>query len=189
MPNRLSNGPLQLTSLDLSSINYMLQQIRRELDELKGLRGPIELKNDLSTTGSITLSDAQYVDGVTLIDFNATASAGEETTVARSDHEHNAVVTAGQAIEVTPTDADVTVAVVTDPTFLGDVTLSTGRLIMSSDIDLSAIAAGTKNLTITATSDVPVVVFSAGLFAPTTAPAGYLEIDVGGVPNYIPFWV
>jgi hypothetical protein len=55
-------------------------------------------------------------------------------------------------------------------------------------LDLSAISAGAPNVKITATSDTPVVVFNAGGKAPTTAPAGYLEIDVGGSSRYIPFW-
>ena len=56
-------------------------------------------------------------------------------------------------------------------------------------IDLSAISAGNPNLKITATSDVPVVTWTiAGTNPPSTAPAGYVEIDVGGNARYIPFW-
>lgn len=55
-------------------------------------------------------------------------------------------------------------------------------------IDLAGISAGNPNLKITATSDVPVVAFTGGGNAPTTAPAGYLEILVGASSRYIPFW-
>ena len=43
MANNLSEGPLQVCSNDVSSLNAILEQIRRELDQLKGLRGPISL--------------------------------------------------------------------------------------------------------------------------------------------------
>ena len=55
-------------------------------------------------------------------------------------------------------------------------------------VDLSAIGAGSPNLKITATSDTPTVAWTGGGSAPTTAPAGYIEIDVGGSARYIPFW-
>ena len=55
-------------------------------------------------------------------------------------------------------------------------------------LDVSAIDAGNPNLKITATSDTPTVAFTGGGNAPTTAPAGYLEILVGSTPRYIPFW-
>jgi len=153
MPNRTSNGPLQITSLDLTSINYMLQQIRRELDELKGLRGPIQFENDVSSTGAINLSNAQYDDeAATVIPFDTTGTTGVETTVARSDHTHNATVTAGQAISVAGSATEVTVGVANDPTFVGEVTLSTGGLTLGAadkDIDLSAITAGNDNFSFT----------------------------------------
>lgn len=56
-------------------------------------------------------------------------------------------------------------------------------------LDLSAIAAGSPNMTITATSDTPTVVWSAiGTNPPSTTPAGYIEIVVGGNARYVPFW-
>jgi len=55
-------------------------------------------------------------------------------------------------------------------------------------LDLSVISAGSPNLKITATSDTPTVAFTGGGNAPTTAPAGYLEILVGATPYYMPFW-
>ena len=55
-------------------------------------------------------------------------------------------------------------------------------------LDLSNIAAGSANLKITATSDTPTVAFTGGANAPTTAPAGYMEINVGGNARYIPYW-
>lgn len=55
-------------------------------------------------------------------------------------------------------------------------------------IDISNITAGSPNFKITATSDTPTVAFTGGGNAPTTAPAGYLEILVGATPRYIPFW-
>ena len=55
-------------------------------------------------------------------------------------------------------------------------------------LDLSAITAGNPNIKVTATSDTPTVAFTGGGNAPTTAPAGYLEILVGANARYIPFW-
>lgn len=66
-----------------------------------------------------------------------------------------------------------------------------GATKMTSILDLSAIAAGSPNIKITATSDVPVVTWGAGAetIKASTAPAGYLEITVGGVSRYVPFWI
>lgn len=56
-------------------------------------------------------------------------------------------------------------------------------------IDISGISAGVPNLRITATSDTPTVTWGASAGnESSTAPAGYLEISVGGNPRYIPFW-
>jgi len=56
-------------------------------------------------------------------------------------------------------------------------------------LDLSAISAGNKNIKITATSDTPTVAWNtSGARVPSTTPAGYIEIDVGGNARYIPFW-
>lgn len=57
-------------------------------------------------------------------------------------------------------------------------------------IDLSTISAGNKNFKITATSDTPTDTWGAvtETFKVSAAPAGYLEIDVGGNARYIPFW-
>lgn len=58
-------------------------------------------------------------------------------------------------------------------------------------LDLSPIAAGSPVLKITATNDTPTVAFTddgTAAKAPTTAPAGYLEILVGSDARYIPFW-
>ena len=62
-------------------------------------------------------------------------------------------------------------------------------LVSTAYLDLSAISAGNPNLKITATSDTPTVAFTGGGSAPTTAPAGYIEILVGATTRYIPFWV
>jgi len=61
-------------------------------------------------------------------------------------------------------------------------------LVATGKIDLTAISAGNPNLVINATSDTPTVAFTGGGNAPTTAPAGYLEITVAGNSRYIPFW-
>lgn len=59
----------------------------------------------------------------------------------------------------------------------------------AGNIDLTAISAGNPNLKITATSDTPTVTWTAlGTFIATTAPAGYMEITVGGNSRYVPFW-
>jgi len=59
---------------------------------------------------------------------------------------------------------------------------------VNSLIGLTSITAGSPNLDINATSDTPTVAFTGGGNAPTTAPAGYMEIVVAGNPRYIPFW-
>ena len=60
----------------------------------------------------------------------------------------------------------------------------------SGYLDLSSIAAGSDNLKITATNAVPSVTWSSnsGTHINSTAPAGYLQINVGGSARYIPFW-
>jgi len=56
-------------------------------------------------------------------------------------------------------------------------------------IDLSGVGSTGAILKATATSDTPAVSFSAiGTFIPTTAPAGYLEINIAGNARFIPFW-
>lgn len=55
MSQRKSKGPLQITSLDLESINAMLLQIRDELDHLKGLRGEVKIHEKLSVPTSINI--------------------------------------------------------------------------------------------------------------------------------------
>ncbi len=52
---------------------------------------------------------------------------------------------------------------------------------------LSAIAAGSPNMQITATTDVITNPFLAATGV-TRAPAGWMELLVGGVARYIPFW-
>ena len=56
----------------------------------------------------------------------------------------------------------------------------------TSQLDLSAISAGSPNLKITATSDTPSTTWTAGV--PSNNPSGYLEILVGANTRYIPFW-
>jgi hypothetical protein len=54
-------------------------------------------------------------------------------------------------------------------------------------LDLSGIAAGSPNIKITATSDTPATTFNA-TNGTNAAPAGYIEISVGGASKYIPFY-
>lgn len=63
-------------------------------------------------------------------------------------------------------------------------TLTSGNT--ANAIDLSAIAAGTSNIKITATSDTPSTVWTAGV--PDKNPVGYIEITVGASTRYLPFW-
>lgn len=64
-----------------------------------------------------------------------------------------------------------------------------GNLKINKTIDISAIGAGTTNFIITATSDTPTVTWGAAAGnEASAAPAGYLEITVGGNARYIPFW-
>lgn len=92
--------------------------------------------------------------------------------------------TVNNAVVGTPaiTGGTLTSTVLTTPTL-------NGTPVVNTLIDLSGISAGNPNIKITATSDSPTVVFAGGTFGPTTAPAGYFEINVGGSSRYIPFWV
>ena len=67
---------------------------------------------------------------------------------------------------------------------------SAGRLATTVYIDLSSITAGLPNLKITATTDTPSATWGAATetIKVGTAPAGWMEIDVGGIARYIPFW-
>lgn len=69
--------------------------------------------------------------------------------------------------------------------------LATGARVMTGAIDVTGVPAGSPSMKANATSDTPVVAFTdsgAANHAPTTAPAGYLEISIGGVSRYVPFW-
>lgn len=71
----------------------------------------------------------------------------------------------------------------------GRIDVGAGNLKIGNTIDLSGVSAGTANLIITATSDTPTVTWGAAAGnEASTAPAGYLEITVGGNARYIPFW-
>lgn len=56
----------------------------------------------------------------------------------------------------------------------------------SVKFDLSAIAAGSANLVITATNATPATTYSSHIAS--TDPAGYVQISVGGNARYIPFF-
>ena len=59
----------------------------------------------------------------------------------------------------------------------------------NSIIDLSNITAGSANLKINATTDVPTATWGVGVGNEvSTAPAGWMEITVGAVSRYIPYW-
>ena len=65
MANRLSNGPMQVTNLSVEELNYCFQRVRQELDELRGLRGPVvthDTVNGYPTTAPS--DDALYLNGV-----------------------------------------------------------------------------------------------------------------------------
>lgn len=56
-------------------------------------------------------------------------------------------------------------------------------------LDLSGIAAGSPNMSITATSDTPGTTWNVvGTNNPSAAPSGFLELIVGGNARYIPFY-
>lgn len=69
--------------------------------------------------------------------------------------------------------------------------LTNGGRVMTGALDVTGVAAGSPSVKANATSDTPVVAFTdsgAANHAPTTAPAGYLEILIGASSRYIPFW-
>lgn len=80
-------------------------------------------------------------------------------------------------------DGDNYLAVQVDSGGDATISLSTGsKVTIGHMLDLSGIGAGSANLKITATTDTP-------SDDPTTdAPTGWMEIDVGGSPRYIPFY-
>ena len=91
-------------------------------------------------------------------------------------------------------DGALTIAPVTEDKtgYAGDIVLTPAAAGSNSSagvIDVSGVAAGNPVFKITATSDTPSVTWSsANNIAASAAPAGYLEIDVGGNSRYIPFW-
>ena len=67
--------------------------------------------------------------------------------------------------------------------------LATGARAMSGAIDLTGIAAGAPSAKANATSDTPVATWGAAAGNEVSAaPAGWLEVLIGGVSRYIPFW-
>lgn len=64
-----------------------------------------------------------------------------------------------------------------------------GTPAMITLVDLSAMGTGNPTIKITATSSTPTVVFAGGTFGPTTAPEGFMKINVGGSSRYIPYWI
>lgn len=69
--------------------------------------------------------------------------------------------------------------------------LASGATALSGAIDLTGVASGSPSIKANATSDTPTVAFTdngAANHAPTTAPAGYIEILIGANARYIPFW-
>lgn len=69
--------------------------------------------------------------------------------------------------------------------------LADGTRVMTGALNVTGVAAGSPSLKVNATSDTPVVAFTdsgAANHAPTTAPAGYIEVLIGASSRYIPFW-
>ena len=58
MVNRASQGPVQVFSLDLSTINLALRDLSERLDALKGLRGRSEIFDRMRVDSPAQLSDA-----------------------------------------------------------------------------------------------------------------------------------
>ena len=91
-----------------------------------------------------------------------------------------------------------TVRIAHSPLAAGSITITNayalwiddGTTRLDSLLDLSNIAAGSPNLSITATSDTPNDTWGVvtETFKVSAAPTGYLEIVVGGNARYIPFW-
>lgn len=65
--------------------------------------------------------------------------------------------------------------------------VQSGTTRLDALLDLSGIAAGSPNLSITKTTDVPTTTFSA-TNATNAAPSGFIEITEGGTSKYIPFY-
>lgn len=61
-----TRGSLQIDTLSLEALNFVLQQIQDQLDELKGLRGSVAIKDTVESTSGLKYVDA---NGVTIHSF------------------------------------------------------------------------------------------------------------------------
>ena len=172
--------------------------------------GAPKLNTVQNATNNVAFQGSAYADAVRFRATRANGSLGSETDLlalesmgaytfagwANSAYNAQAGILAdasenwsstnrGSQFRFTVT-ANATTAQFVHTTMLNDGGLQITRA--SGYLDLSLITAGSPNVKVTATSDTPTVAFTGGGNAPTTAPAGYLEILVGANARYIPFW-
>lgn len=134
------------------------------------------------------------------ITSGGTVSLGDQTATLQNLASLNldAITYSSTTLVRTVTNA-ATLSIAGPPANGGNITFSSGpySLHVKSGIskfdgyvDLSGIAGGSTNIKITATTDTPTATWgtSSETYEVSTAPAGWLEIDVGGSPRYIPFW-
>lgn len=143
---------------------------------------------NVETAATFSASSGGAVATVGLIPSNGPSAMGHTDQSGNSTLNNSATLIqyggSGFAVSTSPVTA-VGVARIWTEKFAVNIA---GDVTVKGTVDMTAIAAGTANFTITPTSDTPTVAFTGGGNAPTTAPAGYIEISVSGNARYIPFW-
>lgn len=129
------------------------------------------------------------------------AAADEKLRLAENGSNYATFSVAGDGyltIASVGTDADLELASGTDGDIILDATSQVklesagGNVTVDNTLE-STVAAGGSVLKFVATSDSPTVVFGNGgptnpSYVMSTAPTGYMEVDVGGTPYYMPYW-
>lgn len=138
--------------------------------------GAITCANLIADTAGIRIPSGQVIS---LAGAPATA-----TLYASGANDDVYVASTAGAVYLRPSGVNAVAARSTGVTFSSGVTLT-----MSGLIDLSGISAGSMSMKFTATSDTPTVTWNTNnTILVSAAPAGYIEIGIGGASRYIPFW-
>jgi hypothetical protein len=162
--------------MDVSLINEVFRQITEQIDVLRGLTGQ-NLTVTVANVGAVTTGSI----------VKALSSTTLEAAIAGTDYVAPGADGAISALTVNKIPKAATAKTLSN----GSMTDSGSSVACPVLLDLSGIAAGSPNIKITKTTDVPVVAWNlvGAAFPPTTAPAGYLEIQDGANTRYLPFWI
>jgi len=145
--------------------------------------------NNASVAGRIYFSRISTKAGTETFGFNIDVSTEGYTTITTNSNTagsepHFEIATGGSGAYAGK--------IILDSASTIQLESGSGSITVDSLIN-SSVSAGSPILKFTATSDSPTVVFgNGGLTNPSyvmsAAPAGYMEVDVGGTPYYMPFW-